>query len=106
DPAYHLAIDHTLCVLSKHPIAKVHGRPRDDVWNRGGAGEIAVFELTTPHGPVSVLALQLETAREGFEAFLSDKLGGVPKMNENAELRRWESQLAREWAAEHAKSPL
>lgn len=105
-PDFHLALDNTLCVLSRHPIAKVSGRPREDVWERAGAGEIGVFELTTPHGPVWVLALQLETAREGFEAFLSDKLGGVPKMEQNAELRRWESQLATEWAAQHAKSPL
>lgn len=105
-PDYHFAMDHTLCVLSRFPIAKISGRPRDDVWDRGGAGEIAVAELTTPHGPVWLLALQLETAREGFEAFLVDKLGGVPKMNENVELRRWESQLATAWAAEHARSPM
>jgi vancomycin resistance protein VanJ len=106
DPDYHFAMDYTMCVLSKFPVTKVTGRPRTDVWDRGGSGEIGVFEIQGPKGPFYILSVQLETAREGFEAFLSDKLGGVPKMEQNRELRRWESQLASEWAAQHAKSPL
>jgi hypothetical protein len=106
DPAYHFAMDYTMCVLSKFPITKVTGRPREDVWERGGAGEIGVFEIEGPAGPFWILSIQLETAREGFEAFLVHKLGGVPKMYENVELRRWESELARAWGKDHAKSPL
>ncbi len=106
DPAYHLAMDYTLCVLSKYPVTKVSGRPRKDVWDRGGAGEIGVFELATPHGPVWALVMQLETAREGFEAILEHKLGGVPKVYENIEIRRWESEIATQWAAEQARAPL
>lgn len=106
DPAYHLAMDYTLCVLSKFPVTRVSGRPRKDVWERGGAGEIGVFELATPHGPVFAQVMHLETARDGFEAILEGKLGGVPRVYENIELRRWESQIATEWLAQNAKAPL
>jgi hypothetical protein len=105
DPDYHFAMDYTMCVLSKYPIVKVEGRPRQDVWEEGGSGEIGVFEIQAPHGSFWILSLQLETVREGLEALLKDKLGGVPELYEKNEERRWESELATAWAKDHAKSP-
>jgi len=105
DPAFHFAMDYTMCLLSKYPIVKVEGRPRKDVWERGGSGEIGVFEVQGPQGSFWILSLQLETVREGLEAILVNKLGGIPELEAKNEVRRWESQLATEWAKDHAKSP-
>lgn len=105
DPAYHFATDYTMCVLSKFPILKVEGRPRKDVWERNGAGEIGVFELQGPTGSFWILSVQLETVREGLEAILAKKMGGIPELYEKNEERRWESELATAWARDHAKSP-
>ncbi len=105
DPDYHFARDYTMCVFSRYPIVKVTGRPRKDVWERNGAGEIGVFEIQGPSGSFWVLSLQLETVREGLEAILAKKLGGIPELYEKNEERRWESQIAAQWAREHAGSP-
>jgi vancomycin resistance protein VanJ len=105
DPDYHFAMDYTMCLLSKYPIVKVTGRPREDVWEKSGSGEIGVFEVQGPTGSFYILSLQLETVRDGLEAILSKKMGGIPELYAKNEVRRWESQLAREWAAQHAKSP-
>lgn len=105
DPDYHFAMDYTMCLLSKYPIVKVEGRPRQDVWERSGSGEIGVFEVQGPQGSFWILSLQLETVREGLEAILQKKLGGIPDLYAKNDERRWESGLAVEWARDHAKSP-
>ena len=104
-PGYQLVQSSALCFVSRLPIARVDARTRADVWQRGGSGEITMVEITTKAGPLYVLNVHLETVRHGLEALMAHKLDGVGQMEGNIALRRWESELARAWAA-RAEGPL
>lgn len=102
---YELRATQPLCFLSRFPIRSVDLRNQKDVYERYGSGEIVLVEVETPSGPVFIQNVHLETVRDGLEALLHERLGGIPVMDANIEQRRWESELAREWAR-RAKGPL
>lgn len=94
-----------LCFLSRFPILAVDARDQTDAFEKGGNATIVRFELEAEGGAISVLVVHLETVREGLEALRYERLDGIPKMNENIALRRWESEMARAWS-ERSDLPL
>lgn len=102
---FQMAYDIGDCLLSRYPIKSAEARDRKDVWARGGAGAIALYEIEAPFGSFSVLSVHLATVRAGIGGFRQFGLGGVATMRENTALRAWESGLARAFA-ERAKGPL
>jgi endonuclease/exonuclease/phosphatase (EEP) superfamily protein YafD len=104
-PGFTLAYDIGGCVLSRFPIKRSDPRPRTDVWERGGSGAIALYEIEAPFGTFWVENVHLATVREGLGGFRHFGLGGISTMRENTELRRWESGLASEWT-KRAEGPL
>lgn len=97
-PGYEAHCEYGHCILSRFPIASKDLRSREDVWEKGGAGAIALYELDAPFGKLHVLNVHLETVRQGLEALMDEKFGGIGEMRANTEQRRWESELARDWA--------
>ncbi|WP_437680264.1 endonuclease/exonuclease/phosphatase family protein [Sorangium sp. So ce131] len=102
---YTLHVDYNTCLLTRYPIRKVDARDRKDVWQKDGSGAITLYELESPHGVFSLLNVHLDTVRDGLEAIAVKRLGGVPDLEANTAARRWESELAREWAR-RAAGPL
>ncbi|AUX41286.1 endonuclease/exonuclease/phosphatase [Sorangium cellulosum] len=102
---YTLHVDYNTCLLTRYPIRKVDARDRKDVWQKDGSGAITLYELESPHGVFSLLNLHLDTVRDGLEAIAVRRLSGVPELEANTAARRWESELAREWAR-RAAGPL
>ena len=90
--------DINTCVLSRYPFEKTDLRPRKDVWARGGSGAISLYEITAPFGTFAVMNVHFATARNGLNGFRQFGLGGIATTQENQDLRRWESEVAREWS--------
>ncbi len=89
--------DINTCVISRWPITKSDPRPRRDAWARGGSGAIALYEIEAPFGTFALLNVHFATARHGLNGFRQFGLGGIATTKENIDLRRWESEVAREW---------
>ena len=104
-PGYELAVDYNTCLLTRFHVANQDIRDRKDVWEKGGSGALALYELQAPFGTFYVLNLHLETVRAGLGGFKRFGLGGIATMRESAEIRAWEAKLAEEWAA-RSKGPL
>ena len=102
---YSFAKDINTCIVSRYPISKSDTRPRKDVWEKGGSGAIALYQIDAPFGSFSLLNLHLATPRQGFYGFKKFRFGGIATTSENTELRHWESELAREWS-KRATGPL
>jgi endonuclease/exonuclease/phosphatase (EEP) superfamily protein YafD len=96
-PGYNLHVDRDLCLLSRFPILKADPRDRQDVWQKGGSGAMALYTIEGPAGIFYFMNVHLETVRDGIGAVLGKKLGGVPELEANIAARRWESELARDW---------
>lgn len=102
-PGFYLRHSHSVCVLSRFPILDFVVRDPGDFWERGGSGEISLAHIEGPAGAFNVLAVHLETVREGLEElaeFRSPR--GLVSVTQ---LRRDESRLAREFAKK-ASAPL
>lgn len=104
-PGYTLHVDRDLCLLSRFPILKADPRDRQDVWQKGGSGAMALYTIESPAGVFYFMNVHLETVRDGLGAVLGKKLAGVPELEANIAARRWESDLAREWRG-RASGPL
>ena len=102
---YHVATVLGLCLFSRFPILELKGRDPKDVWARNGTGAIMRVVIDLDGHPINVVALHLSTIRDGLEAIRYDRLAGVPRLRSNMALRRWHSQVARQWADE-ASGPL
>jgi endonuclease/exonuclease/phosphatase (EEP) superfamily protein YafD len=95
-----------LCLLSRFPIrrAEVMDRSNLDRVKQsesneiGGAGFVVRFVLDTPHGPIRVGNLHLETPRKGFEGLIVDN--DFRRLRLNTQIRSIESGLARRWVSE------
>lgn len=102
---YEMHCDLANCLLSRFPIVAVRARDRDDVWKRGGSGAMALYDLDGGKlGTIQVLNVHLETARDGLEAIMHERLEGRDEVRANIELRRWESELARTFLRDHGAS--
>jgi vancomycin resistance protein VanJ len=71
-----------LCTASRWPITEVDMMPREDLvriheLGFGGTGLVMRTYLDTPHGPLVLINLHLETARKGLEGMLG-KEGFIP----------------------------
>ncbi len=94
---------HGVCIFSRFPIRKFIVRDPTDVWEQAGSGDISLARISGPRGPFSVLAVHLETVREGLENLIHDH--SPQKLTEVTQLRWHESRLAREFA-EQSEDPL
>jgi vancomycin resistance protein VanJ len=95
---YFAAYSNSHCLLSRFPITVVDARDQTDAWEKGGSGAIVRFELDLKGRTIQIVLVHLETVRKGLEALQHERLGGVPELEANTGLRRWESQIAREWS--------
>lgn len=94
---YHFGKSYTLCLLSKFPITRVEARDQADAFERYGFAGITLFELEAPDRSFEVLMVHLATPRHAIDALRHEQFEGFGAVDENIELRRWESGLAREW---------
>lgn len=93
---FELKRTHGVCVLSRFPIVHYAVRDPHDVWVQGGSGDISLARIEAPGGAFDLLAVHLETPREGFnELFHFRSPRGLIAVTEQ---RRHESELAREFA--------
>jgi len=104
-PGWYQFTGKDLCLLSRYPIreASVMDRSQLDRVKQseekefGGAGYVVRFVLDTPHGPIRVANLHLETPRKGLEGLME---GDLRRLAMNTEIREIESNLARSWVNE------
>jgi vancomycin resistance protein VanJ len=95
-----------LCLLSRFPIrsAEVMDRStldrvrQSEATEIGGSGFVVRFVLDTPHGPIRVGSLHLETPRKGLEGLVLD--GDFRRLRLNTQIREIESRLARRWVSQ------
>ncbi len=95
---YHAKYSDTHCLLSRFPITAVDARDRDDAYALGGNAAIVRFGLDVQGRTIQVVLVHLETIRKGFEALRYERLEGVPALEANTALRRWESGVASAWS--------
>lgn len=96
----HVLIEYGLCLFSKYPIVSSSRRDPTDAWERGGSAAILRAVLDVEGRPVNVVAVHLATVRSGLEAILHERLEGIDDLEDNTELRDWESRVARDWVDE------
>ena len=128
---WHTARHGSLCTGSRWPISQVDLMPRADfarISSQGFGGTALVMRtfISTPHGPLVLVNLHLETARKGLEGmlgsegfvsddtispegFTSQKTDfGGPTNSErfarNSDIRRAESQRASHWVTGQSKT--
>ena len=102
---WHVEVQWSSCIASRHPIRKVDARDPQDVWKMGGSGAIVRYEVELPGLPVSIVNVHLETVREGLAAVMHRAWHGAPELTANIQQRDFESGLGRAWT-ERAKGPL
>jgi endonuclease/exonuclease/phosphatase (EEP) superfamily protein YafD len=86
------------CMVSRLPVRKVEVRDPKEIWKMGGSGVIVRYEVQTPRRIVNIVNVHLETVREGLNALIYRRLGGVSEMESNIDQRDIESLLARAFA--------
>lgn len=97
---FELKRTHSVCLLSRFPIVHYAVRDPHDVWAQGGSGDISLARIEGPDGAFDVVAVHLETPREGFNELLHFRSPrGLIAVTEQ---RRHESELAREFARDVA----
>ncbi len=100
---YHTATVYGLCLFSRLPIKSFEARNPEDAWARSGSGVVLHAVLDHEGRDVHLVSLHLATVRGGLTSLRYLEFEG---MNENIELRRWESEIARAFADERADGPL
>ena len=93
------------CMVSRYPIRRVEARAQDAIWKMYGSGVMVRYEVETPRGVVNVVNLHLATVRQGLNAILYRRWGGVSELEDNIEQRELESLLAHAFAIQ-SKGPL
>ncbi|MCA9619087.1 MAG: endonuclease/exonuclease/phosphatase family protein [Myxococcales bacterium] len=101
----HVATVFGLCLFSRLPMLDSQARDPKDAWERNGSGAILRATLEADGQPFTVVGLHLATVRDGLQALRWQRFAGVPEMEKNAELRRWESEIARTFS-DDAQGPL
>ncbi|MEM1034351.1 MAG: endonuclease/exonuclease/phosphatase family protein [Myxococcota bacterium] len=89
---YHTVNIYGLCLFSRLPVLASHARDPKDAWAREGSGVVLHAELDHGGTPIHVVGLHLATVRGGLTSL---RYGEIEGMNENIELRRWESEVVR-----------
>lgn len=97
-PGWYGHAESFLCVLSRHPFAKIDVRDPQDFWKRNGSACINRYEIAAPQRTVSLLVVHLETVREGLEALREQHLAGARELERNIVIRDEESAAAQAWA--------
>lgn len=102
DEGWYLSFQQYLGLASRLKIRNV------DVKNRsmlGGRGEmVAKYELELEgenNGYINFFNVHLETPRDGLEAVIDNKMGGVSEVRRVAELQKKESGFISEWIESH-----
>ena len=130
---WHTARDGSLCTGSRWPISETNLMPREDLARIsargfGGTGLVMRTYIATPHGPLVLVNLHLETARKGLEGLLgregfipdgnsamtvapdpesSSTVSSLERFSLNAEIRTAESARASRWVSRNIdKSPV
>ena len=93
----HLAHYQGLCTLSRWPITRLdslprYGRSLAEGYKQRGSGLALRHVIATPHGPLVLVTLHLETARRGLLPFMQN--GGVVP-DDLDDLRRTTAAVAR-----------
>jgi vancomycin resistance protein VanJ len=102
---WHVDVTWGSCIASRYPIIKVDIRDPKDIWEMGGSGVIARYEIRKSGFRVNVVNLHTETVREGLAEVMHRAWRGAPGMEANIRQRDYESGLARAWT-ERASGPL
>lgn len=93
------------CIVSRYPIVAADVRDPRDIWDMGGSGVIARYEIQKDGFLFGIVNVHLETVREGLSEVRRRLWRGAPGMRENTRQRDFESGLARAWA-ERKSGPL
>jgi vancomycin resistance protein VanJ len=97
-PGWHTHQNGGLCFASRFPIDTVYVMERASLESIGGSGLVARYVLRTPHGPLQVTNLHLDTPRQGLEPISSGRFSiGLRKLREKTLVRDIESRRARRW---------
>jgi endonuclease/exonuclease/phosphatase family metal-dependent hydrolase len=95
---WHFSRDGGNLIASRLPIVRSEPLRSDRLvaWNRPALR----CEIEAPRGKVQVLAVHLETPREGLEAVMHGRWRGAAEMERTTAIRRIESELASAMAAD------
>jgi endonuclease/exonuclease/phosphatase (EEP) superfamily protein YafD len=88
-----------MCVLSRHPIRSTAVTNWDDFEAArergiGGSSQAVSYVIDTPHRPIQLVNLHLETPRKGLEGLFELD---IRRVTENTTLRAIESRRTRDW---------
>jgi endonuclease/exonuclease/phosphatase (EEP) superfamily protein YafD len=86
-------------ILSRFPVVFRRKIGEEEVGRPWRAPAISV-DLQTPDGSIGVVAVHLETPREGLEEMMIGRWRGIPTMIQTTENRRHESELSCQLARE------
>lgn len=86
------------CMASRYPIRRVEARDPTAIWKMYGSGIVVRYEVETPGRVVNVINVHLATVRQGLNAILYRRWGGVSELESNIEQRELESMLAHAFA--------
>lgn len=100
---YHTVNVYGICLFSKLPVKSFDARNPEDAWAKSGSGVILHAVLEYEGRPFHVVGLHLATVRGGLNSLRYLEFDG---MDQNIELRRWESETARAYTNEKADGPL
>lgn len=97
-PGYSLLCQEALCALSRFPMERSAAMDRRAIggWNL----MVALTEVTTPQGPITVASVHLETPRKGIEAVQYREPDAAEELHSNIVSRGRESRLVSNWLAE------
>ena len=96
---WHVAEHQNTAVFSRYPIKSVE-KLGPDRFRKPWRAPALRCELETPSGTIYVVGLHLDTPREGLEAIRESLWNAGAQMEQMAEDRRSESELASQMAAE------
>lgn len=83
------------CLLSRSKIERTEVADPEAIRAIGGTGTMIRYTVHLPAGDVSFVNVHLATVREGLEAVMAHKLGGVATLKENIATRSAMSAMAR-----------
>jgi vancomycin resistance protein VanJ len=97
-PGYALLCQEALCVLSPFPMERSAAMDRRAIggWNL----MVALTEVETPQGRVSVASVHLATPRKGIEAVQHGERDAAEELSSNIVSRGRESRIVSNWLAE------
>lgn len=94
---WHTHFQGHLGIASRYPILSAEMKDRRVL--NGWGGIVSGYVLQAPFADVNVFAVHLETPRDGIEAMMHQRMGGVREMQKVTALQEAEARIASQWAA-------